>query len=685
MIKFEKEIHILVGKFLLRPNNDPFRVYPIAFSDEKQMITQLVNLGDGLPVRTILSIEQAAIGVAIILTIAQEHVRKKKISTDLRPNIVDKEWAYKLETYFAPFFALFTLNGFGMKYIFPYDNIVWLFDQKFWRICFSLDDLAMSSHFFVGKHMSYMIPKLYEHNSLVVDEMECVFLRTYSDELERFIGTGCLSNSQEDCSLCEKKHLPNYTCSALCASTGNQCKRIRQKSELFCSQHLRDFKENPPEKSFPLYNPRQTACNDMSPQEFTRVYHDDFNVLRYHDTGRPIVPMRYMHKGLKCDNKSFYLPVSRVNSLFFDDNDHEAAEEACGKFYYYEPSSVNYLNLGNCRVFPSKVAALTSLLNEYLGGTSWYKLMPGSVNLKYTPCFGPVPDDIYTGIETKNINYEALTNEMVKKVGNFWQFRDWLIDFYLEDNEKILDHEKGMELFEMAKAFQTAGMDIREPILCWYIESFRGLFLSGCDYGPYLPYIRDYYFQLYLYEKDIDMNIEPQFPPAEKKVNPTPCGVTVTPGITPLHAMWPMVNPDSKRLDNIGNTPLNILDVDICRLACTMKIDTVIFQHELGGLENNKKTEIYDVRSTAVNFENVCRFRRPNPNKVPANNSKYPKIWFPLDTGLITRKEGHNNSPYMFKDFRIDKQTGSIIHYGTHEPSMSDGMPLRYNVDRSRR
>lgn len=72
------------------------------------------------------------------------------------------------------------------------------------------------------------------------------------------------------------------------------------------------------------------------------------------------------------------------------------------------------------------------------------------------------------------------------------------------------------------------------------------------------------------------------------------------------------------------------LDQPICRLAERNSIDTVIFQHEIGG--NDCVTEIMDTRQDWQ--KHLHEFRDPIivPRKYP---SKYPKIWFPRDDGVV--------------------------------------------------
>jgi len=81
---------------------------------------------------------------------------------------------------------------------------------------------------------------------------------------------------------------------------------------------------------------------------------------RYPRTGRSYME-KSLAKGLlpiniiNCKNNCFYLPVHRIENLYYDKNPFITF---CGKFYFYEPDSTLFLNLGNTRFFGSKWHAL---------------------------------------------------------------------------------------------------------------------------------------------------------------------------------------------------------------------------------------------------------------------------------------------------------------------------------------
>lgn len=76
----------------------------------------------------------------------------------------------------------------------------------------------------------------------------------------------------------------------------------------------------------------------------------------YPRTGRQKVAMPFAADN-SCKINAPYLPVWRQQGLFFKDSDRKY----CGTFYYYEPDSDYFLNLGSCLVAGSKIDAILQL------------------------------------------------------------------------------------------------------------------------------------------------------------------------------------------------------------------------------------------------------------------------------------------------------------------------------------
>lgn len=85
----------------------------------------------------------------------------------------------------------------------------------------------------------------------------------------------------------------------------------------------------------------------------------EYPAPRYPLTHRPISPMKFRKD--KCSHGN-YLPVVRYENLYYGAGETRA--RFCGTFYYYEPDSVVYLNLGRYLVAGNKYHAFELLIVE---------------------------------------------------------------------------------------------------------------------------------------------------------------------------------------------------------------------------------------------------------------------------------------------------------------------------------
>lgn len=83
-----------------------------------------------------------------------------------------------------------------------------------------------------------------------------------------------------------------------------------------------------------------------------------FEYPRYTQTRRPVTKMPFT--GNHCVKDAKYLPVVRYEELYFGQH-MSIKEEVCGTFYFYEPDSENYLNLGRVLIAANKVDAAIKL------------------------------------------------------------------------------------------------------------------------------------------------------------------------------------------------------------------------------------------------------------------------------------------------------------------------------------
>ncbi len=92
-----------------------------------------------------------------------------------------------------------------------------------------------------------------------------------------------------------------------------------------------------------------------------------------------------------------------------------------------------------------------------------------------------------------------------------------------------------------------------------------------------------------------------------------------------------------------GVGDLDFLDQPICKMAQQLKLDTIILQHEIGG--HDCVTEILhtnDYESNLFRVEGVL-------TKNLSHNTKYAKLWFPSDNGIMD-ENGKIKSNYRLQD-----------------------------------
>ena len=125
--------------------------------------------------------------------------------------------------------------------------------------------------------------------------------------------------------------------------------------------------DNYPEAFYALLNSNKF---DMNTYINAAYLHKDLPIDRYKQSGRPKASMKFAKSN--CPPGS-YLPVVRYEKLYYnidEESDEAIAEKGyCGTFYYYEPDSPLFLNVGNILVTSNKIDAyrkLTGLTFEEL-------------------------------------------------------------------------------------------------------------------------------------------------------------------------------------------------------------------------------------------------------------------------------------------------------------------------------
>lgn len=170
-----------------------------------------------------------------------------------------------------------------------------------------------------------------------------------------------------------------YRCTAICEhavrkiphtnvySSQTQCLRFAQPDSIFCKQHM----NSPTKKSF------KRQCKDNCPSsDKKKSYKEDpyeelsSNILRYPTTHRPVTDMPHLVQGNIGSGtfgpfpEGYYLPVSRLDNLYYSGKHPEEDKLYCGKFFFYERDSSVYLYLGKSLFVATKVEAYMKL--QYL-------------------------------------------------------------------------------------------------------------------------------------------------------------------------------------------------------------------------------------------------------------------------------------------------------------------------------
>ena len=147
---------------------------------------------------------------------------------------------------------------------------------------------------------------------------------------------------------------------------------------------------------------------------------------RYKETNRPITKMSYTSNN--CSEKGLYLPVVRYRSLYW----RMEEQKACGTFYFYEPDSSSFLNLGNVLISANKIDAALQLETERGVPVDLSQTKSGLENLKdYVVRSARDETSIF-----KEISY-ILKNEKEIKMHLFPNSTNLLYEILAESKEEI--------------------------------------------------------------------------------------------------------------------------------------------------------------------------------------------------------------------------------------------------------
>lgn len=106
----------------------------------------------------------------------------------------------------------------------------------------------------------------------------------------------------------------------------------------------------------------------------------------------------------------------------------------------------------------------------------------------------------------------------------------------------------------------------------------------------------------------------------------------------------------------------DFMDQDLCIMAQTLKIDTLIFQREPG--ERRTNTEILDTRLNSYDFLRCIIDRDTLQRPLIEPDSKYPTVWFPQQQGqgfIYDRKR-------CFNVQQLDEKQLNVVQYQYLQP-----------------
>lgn len=116
-----------------------------------------------------------------------------------------------------------------------------------------------------------------------------------------------------------------------------------------------------------FYNTEQVSSADnliqegLSMEDALRYYKDGRSPIKFTTSQRPYYLMQHLAKPGHCSSPNFWLPISRYPGLYVTNTNNKY----CGTFYFYEPDSSSYLDLGTACIFASKSHAVQNLIRQY--------------------------------------------------------------------------------------------------------------------------------------------------------------------------------------------------------------------------------------------------------------------------------------------------------------------------------
>lgn len=355
--------------------------------------------------------------------------------------------------------------------------------------------------------------------------------------------------------------------------------------------------------------------------DLSQAYHEkDIKVPRYPRTGRPVSEMSFA--GNNCHTGNKYLPIIRYEDLWYGKN-LENDQEYCGTFYYYEPDSTNFLNLGRCLITANKLDAVIQLERLKYGFLQPIEYKDNIAIIAH----GQEGTEIFNSGTVPA--FYALTNELFSKLNHEPRYlpldEDYVSGF---TSEFLFNYPNRNELYdyivELNNVIQNNRVRYRRDKVQSVI-TFEGL--SDLMHNKIIPL----WTTIISSEADVNdpkyiIDVSPHEEPEESEESDEP-EESSKPLTTIINTLFEDVN--TGEYSPIFVSAVDFTDQYICSQARELGYDTVLLQREIG--ETRVVTEILDVRSRDESYQNICKEKF----NLPTHKTRYPAIWFP-EYGFMT-------------------------------------------------
>lgn len=285
---------------------------------------------------------------------------------------------------------------------------------------------------------------------------------------------------------------------------------------------------------------------------------------------RPVTNMYTLTSGRNCAAGKLYLPVVRYGGLYYFSE--TSARDYTGTFYFYEPDSCSFLDLGNVLIAGSKYDAFKKLWKQ--GGD---RLLRQAKYLK----------EAMSHYELEKVNDPEHTRQFP---AFYYRYRDFPMNPQTDDEL----------MFALANLTPEEQEDYA-PI-SGLINSFNSLPMGK------IHTVVDY-----------SEGVESEHIASDVLVT---LGRNVFFGKVPMNPLGE--NKEGLYLGNYGFGFFDGIDIPLYLMGKELGYDTILLQHEYG--EYRSVTEILDIRPRNISYESICRIPDCSIN---FGSDNHPLIWLP--------------------------------------------------------